>query len=1261
MGRRISTSTVTKKSKMQRLKKSDSRPSTAPGPKSSNPYGSPPPPPSAFTGKAGWLKRVTKFGSSSSLLSNDKDGRASMANTFSSSHSVLSYDDDVDDFGSTAAADLDFVSAVTTTAPLHPPASRNASSILLGNNNGHGEGSNGRGEKLYDFLQALEIAPAKPIVPQRSRSRGSTVKQAPPLIDLTGGMYTRGNINRTSALPLYRSTPLPPPPVVHFALPSSSPGSSDNSPAGSTSTVARTLVDSRSRSSSGESSSNAKVRPSKSVTAATRATADDAKVQRPEASASPDVPVVLPITSKPKLTTRKRAPTPPEPTARVTSSTIPASRSTSSLPRSVSSPAVPDSSLRQQDEPKVEEGALAEILKEVTILLPAPPKAIHAPTSDPGLYLTWTSVRKVVLRAPPLTPEMQNDEGVAFPSSPSATVQGVTNKEDAQPSDNASPSETTDVTAVILPVPEPVLPRTPERAVVKSPRRQPQTPTTPTPSSPNLQVQAPIPSSIFFSPPPPAPSTPKAEESSSSDSPSHSPPPPQTPPKRPLSAASSSSGSDTSFHTATTKPTPISRPSSPRVPEPPATLCPTGAPPPPPEESSSTSRARQRTTDTTLASSSDSASVYEKTLAAISPEDIHISQRTLLEPVVRKASDVSLKQLFKELERTELSPSVATDIDGHSDGASGRPKKRSLNSLTGAVVGGVVGGVSGKKASRKRPATANAAVDLTKIKTPVSSPVLSVTNFHASGSLNPSSLNGAARSLGAAAAANTTATTNAGDVSPASSSRPPISTRRPRTATEPRQTRLEFALDSGRASPGKALNMNWDRDANPWDHPTFRSEGSVFKDPSSAPRTRAKSEASPQAASSASSTLTVKKESKRMSLSMRRPSTADSTTRKLLSKKSLQAIFTGSGSEQQQQQPTPSMPASPTSPTPTRRRSIASSSGPPTSFPASLKRSFTIRSNKSKHKGKEKELPPVPVPNLPVVLDNSEEASSAAAAASPDPSPSSFDSDRMLTMRDIYEASLIPIWDKDGHKVTFGKLFEDQVTIVVFIRHFWCPMCQDYMKSIAKDLEPGRLAQARVKLIVIGCGDPGMIRSYNDKIVKSPFEMYTDPKLLLFTALGMTLKTTDGGSEEHKGNYVKHGTLRGTLAVIGRALFSMSPGVMVKKGGDVKQLGGEFVLGPGLRCRFAHRMTTTRNHAPIRDVAITAGVQLARSPTLSKHLKTPSEEADWAARRKASTKKKAIWRSSVVDVLPPPPQAHLSSSICGDECPVQTNHLVGTI
>lgn len=40
-------------------------------------------------------------------------------------------------------------------------------------------------------------------------------------------------------------------------------------------------------------------------------------------------------------------------------------------------------------------------------------------------------------------------------------------------------------------------------------------------------------------------------------------------------------------------------------------------------------------------------------------------------------------------------------------------------------------------------------------------------------------------------------------------------------------------------------------------------------------------------------------------------------------------------------------------------------------------------------------------------------------------------------------------------------------------------MCQDYMRSIVQDVDPKVLEKAGVKLVVIGCGDPGMIKSYN--------------------------------------------------------------------------------------------------------------------------------------------------------------------------------------
>lgn len=73
--------------------------------------------------------------------------------------------------------------------------------------------------------------------------------------------------------------------------------------------------------------------------------------------------------------------------------------------------------------------------------------------------------------------------------------------------------------------------------------------------------------------------------------------------------------------------------------------------------------------------------------------------------------------------------------------------------------------------------------------------------------------------------------------------------------------------------------------------------------------------------------------------------------------------------------------------------------------------------------------------------------------------------------------------------------------------------------------------------------------------------MYTDPSLRVHTALGMTRRTTDPGPESQKGAYVRHGLLGGIAMVVRNALKVALP--VWEKGGDVTQLGGEFVLGPG--------------------------------------------------------------------------------------------------
>jgi hypothetical protein len=76
-----------------------------------------------------------------------------------------------------------------------------------------------------------------------------------------------------------------------------------------------------------------------------------------------------------------------------------------------------------------------------------------------------------------------------------------------------------------------------------------------------------------------------------------------------------------------------------------------------------------------------------------------------------------------------------------------------------------------------------------------------------------------------------------------------------------------------------------------------------------------------------------------------------------------------------------------------------------------------------------------------------------------------------------------------------------------------------------------------------------------------PFPVFTDPSLKLYTALGMTRRTMDGGPESSRGAYIRHGVFSGLARVVLNALRHGMP--FLEKGGDTAQLGGEFVLGPG--------------------------------------------------------------------------------------------------
>jgi len=167
------------------------------------------------------------------------------------------------------------------------------------------------------------------------------------------------------------------------------------------------------------------------------------------------------------------------------------------------------------------------------------------------------------------------------------------------------------------------------------------------------------------------------------------------------------------------------------------------------------------------------------------------------------------------------------------------------------------------------------------------------------------------------------------------------------------------------------------------------------------------------------------------------------------------------------------------------------------------------------------------------------------------------------------------------------------------------------------------------KLVIISNGSHSIISKYK-QIFRMPFEMYTDPTLAVYNTLGMA-RGRDGdhtacsrmsgvspqgsvGTEKQKkgdnicnGGYVKHSTMGGMVMVLVRALKVGMP--LWEKGGDVAQLGGEFVFGPGLTCSYAHRMQSPKGHAPIQDVLKAALEVVTRTSATEKRKPLPAVDA----------------------------------------------------
>ncbi|KAJ2914926.1 hypothetical protein MD484_g5483, partial [Candolleomyces efflorescens] len=203
--------------------------------------------------------------------------------------------------------------------------------------------------------------------------------------------------------------------------------------------------------------------------------------------------------------------------------------------------------------------------------------------------------------------------------------------------------------------------------------------------------------------------------------------------------------------------------------------------------------------------------------------------------------------------------------------------------------------------------------------------------------------------------------------------------------------------------------------------------------------------------------------------------------------------------------------------------------------------------------------------------------------------PTTFEPKAPLTEESIAKAAELEVDDVEGKKVKFGTLFEHEKAVVVFIRHFFCGICQAYVENLAR-VPSDSLSRAHTNIIVIGCGEHEAIKAYHD-MTGFKGAIYADPTRDLYHELGMTLETlSTTPSGQPKPSYLDG------VSAIANVFTSIWKGPMknpalIGKQGKISQLGGEFLFGPGNQCSFASRMRNTEDHVSVEELMGLAGVE----------------------------------------------------------------------
>ncbi|KAK9311237.1 AhpC/TSA antioxidant enzyme-domain-containing protein, partial [Lipomyces starkeyi] len=187
--------------------------------------------------------------------------------------------------------------------------------------------------------------------------------------------------------------------------------------------------------------------------------------------------------------------------------------------------------------------------------------------------------------------------------------------------------------------------------------------------------------------------------------------------------------------------------------------------------------------------------------------------------------------------------------------------------------------------------------------------------------------------------------------------------------------------------------------------------------------------------------------------------------------------------------------------------------------------------------------------------------------------------DDLPSQDQLKTAAAIPVFDVNGRKLAIGDLLSSTDShkrriMVIFIRHFFCGSCQSYIRTLSASIPSPGILPAGTSLVIIGCGSHTLIPMYA-KETACPFPIYSDPSRHLFDILGMTRNLSLGDNSR---GYIQESVFTSTVKGMAQ-MFKRIPTGDAMKGGDIKQIGGEFlfdvegsVIGPV----WCHRMRNTR-------------------------------------------------------------------------------------